>query len=249
METGEVGRRRNIFGQFIYVNLSFANNLKDIEETMLARLTYLATFISYGDNIIRKNKQPVSKAQLVEMLDLSKTNFYRFYKQVIDSGYLIETNEGYYQLNSDLFIRGNAEEWSDNKCRVMSHPYRDAYRGLKPKERICLGHCIKLMSCANKSWNVLCSNEEENDIEQINTSTVNEIATALGKSRKAVGQILNELEGVHYTYNRIGMAKLAKLFNLDGRSKGLIINPQIFYKGSGFYKFVAFDIYKMYLHH
>lgn len=248
MESGEIGSLRNIFGSFIYINLSFANNLKDIEATMLARLTYLATYISYNDNIIRTgNKQFATKSHLATMLNLSKTNFYRFYRQVIDSGYLSVTKDGYHKLNPDLFVKGNAEEFSDNKCRVMSTPYRDAYKGVKDNEHIYLGYCIKLMSCANKSWNVLCSNDGENNVDKIHGLTIGEIANVLGKSRKAIGQIIDGLAGVRYTYKGFAIAQLASVFYFDGRSKGVIINPQIFYRGSGFYKFVAYDIFKNYL--
>ena len=247
LETGEVGSLRNIFGGFIYINLSFANSLRDINTIMLARLTYLATYISYKDNVVRiNNKRVATKSDIMTLLDLPKTSFYRFYSQAIDSGYIVENDKKEVVLNEKLFIKGNAEEFSNDKCRVMSKPYRDAYKGVGNQGHIYLGYCIKLMLYANDSWNVLCSNQKENKIEKVKGLTIKELAISIGKPRETVGQLLDEINRVRYIYDIGHIAELIKVFNYDGKSKGVIINPQIFYKGSGFYKFVAFDIFKKY---
>lgn len=218
-------------GSFVWFLYKRAEELSlPVAPATLTRLAFLSTFMNYDNKLVKDEpddplniEEGINKQQLQKIMCLPKDTFYRFYKEVIDVGVLIE-KDGEYYLSDKYFKKGTLGR-KDKKGRTRFYLWgiRNLYVKSELKDHKMLGYGFMIMPYVNIEWNVICWNPEEKNHKRVQPMTISEIMEILGlnisnfaKFRKAL------LSVVVNKYQLLHLVDEEKLF----------VSPHVYYAGT-----------------
>lgn len=170
-------------------------NMK-IDKNNISRIIFLATYMDYTKKGLLVNpqkrdekgqysgKDPLSRAEIQELLGLSDTPFKSFLKNMKDNNLMFVADKKYY-INPEYFINGKVGKIDTNKgyCRLYIDTIRQLYNGCPPKQHKVLANIFQLIPFIHYDRNIICKNPNCNaDIEEIEYLTLNDICDLLGTS-------------------------------------------------------------------
>lgn len=220
-------------GKFCF--LAIENGFSEISAATAARLVYLSTFLRYGtNNLYRTKRTRMKKKDLPEVMGMSATTAFRFFKEV-NPTYLQEDEEGYLSLSGQIFRRGPLEKDNESKAyqKIYIDMVRKLYKGAPLSNHKELGYIFAMLPYINIEYNVLCKNPYEKDISEIKMMTVREFCEAIGHSYSTVSRLLE-------TYSKICFLVDSEVeqfckFVSDGNdidNAWIFVNPHVIYSGT-----------------
>lgn len=221
---------KKLFGN--YFHYVYDRVPKDTSSLSLVYMLFLATTLNYNDEYIRigeKHDPSRSKTKklkdIQEKLGISKRqHFNEIRDNLIDCGALKRDDDGYYYLNKKFVINGNIRK-KGGYIRVFDVGFEEAYKNAKGKDKVLIGHALKLLPYCNLRYNVLCKDKEETKYNCIIPLSTNDIAEILDISNKNVSRLDNSLLKI-----KINGDFLFEIRN-QGGIKRYFVNPNVFYGG------------------
>jgi hypothetical protein len=231
-------------GNFIFHIFKDTDNFKELKPQTAARLMYLSTYLGYKDNqLMITERKPMVKKDLKEVMQLKRSTFNGFYKEIIDGGYLLPIEGGLY-LSTKHFDRGKLSKLlSPNKnyrfTKVFIEATRKLYLSTEQNMHNCLGYIFKLIPYVNLQWNILCHNPLEQDKKHIEPMTVGELCNKIGYDVSKAGRLLQTFSKVLFEWNGEQQKFCSFVYENEKTNMRIFVNPNIFYAGSN-WKEVSF---------
>lgn len=212
------------------------NKIEDLDAQAITRLMYLATYVSYKDNLLTyDNGNPLKKKDIKKIMSLSDNAFREFFKELTSKGYLIETPEGY-KLSSHIIHKGETKlrplEDHERYVKVYIQAMRKMYNSVTSRQHKFLGYVFQMLPYVNIYHNILCLNPFEKDIENIKPLTFTGMIKDLGLSDHNVMHFRTTAEKVLFDINGEEQHFICYVLNAEVKSKNdgvVIINPNIIY--------------------
>jgi hypothetical protein len=200
--------------------LNMPEVIAKIDDKYCGYLLYLQTFIDYEGVLVKPNRErePMTKNDIKDMLGLQKTAFYEFFNAMIDNEIMFEEADRY-RINPLYHFKGT----TDNKfvIKTFTAKVRQLY---SPRNANKLGFIYKLLPFVHLETNTVCANPFEPDVEQIKELSKQEIAELTGVSEKTVYNYLRKMKlGDEYVFAEIRC----------GNYRYYKLNPFIFYRKNG----------------
>ena len=195
----------------------------------VARVMYLSTYMGYNNELKDDGNYPITKKKMRELLNVTYPTFSNFYDECIANNIFYFDN-GVFYMNREIFKRGKLspdEKAAQNTMFLYFKGIRDLYKSVKASEHKTLAYLFLMMPYANRKYNVLCHNPEEQVAENVECLTWDEICNLFditGKTdlRKRISSLR---VGGQKAIVWIGKGKAA--FS----SCCFFINPNIYYTG------------------
>ncbi|WP_157911734.1 hypothetical protein [Alteribacter populi] len=213
------GRRHD----FTFTDMdNIPNIIGHIEDKHCGYLLYLQCFISYDDGRLTnpdRDKTPMSKRDIQEVVGLKKTAFGEFFRDMTDNGIIYRNEDDSYSVNSAYHFKGSTA--NPNVIKSFTAKVRELYTGRNANK---LGFIYKLLPYVHFETNTVCANPYEKDVAKITQLSKREIAQLTGVSEKTVYTYLRRMKlGDEYVFAEI---RRGKTFYYK-------LNPFIFYRKNG----------------
>lgn len=219
---------------FLLVNDVFT----DVSPESAVRLTVLYTFLNYDSNLMLTQRQPMRKSDIAEVLHLSPTTVFRFWKEV--SARYIEEIDDKLVLKNNIVFRGRFTK--EHKFKQYQQIYIDSVRSLyyatTVRRHKYLGNIFKLLPFINLEYNIICKNPFEISPDKIEPLTISELCNEFN---------FNEISNFHrlidaycsITFEVDNHEERFIAFIYEGKDKSkmkVYVNPHILYVGSDYRK-------------
>ena len=218
-----------VFSIFKYHNL-ILDNFKDINESDITRLFYIATFVDYNGYLIFDGNKVV-KNDLKLKIKLTKSYFYQFFMKMIKSGLLLEDDDNFIKVNRKYFYKGEIDKKlfkSYSFTRVYINTIRYLYENINSNDCKYLGYLFKMIPYIHYETNILCWNPDCNykDIDVILTGDLPEL---LNSHNNTVKNMINGLLKIKLKNKKTAITFIKN--NVNDNKLPIIINKEIFYAG------------------
>lgn len=201
--------------------------IKSLEAQYLTRFLYLCTYINY-DNLLVIDKTtrhiPICEEELQDILKLSRAEMFRTKAALLNNNLISIQENGIIKINDKFCKKGDImKNKKVDKTRVFNSAIRELYEKALPREHKKLALLFQMLPYINLKYNIVCTNPEEELLENINCYTLKEL--------------MQELEQTNITRFKNDLLKLTVggepvlSIHLIGESNCIIINPRVYYKG------------------
>lgn len=200
-----------IYNKDFFSHISFEN---------FARLMYFSTFCR-------------SDGFVMHDLDIKSTlnlngNQVKLFRDEFLGEIIVKDNSRLY-LNKKYFGKGKLEETEKNFLRLFTSAMKQLYNSCETtSEHVYLSYFFRMIPFVNRQTNILCRNQEEQEIHHLAYMTITEFLDMIGRTHHA--RIKAQLQ----TY-RIDDELVIGFFNnpdiLTPKGKYAVINPILFYGG------------------
>lgn len=210
-----------------------------ISGATITRLFYLATYLPMQSDIISKQRSinnPIKKSQLSKILNISKRECDYFWKECTDNEILSTNNKGEIKLSKQYFSRGplKRESIENDVIRVCIPAIRKLYQEAKPSAHKTLAYLFRLIPYVNIEYNIVCHNQTEMTLDNIECLTLGELAEVWDYDKNHLSRLKKELW--KYKVERNGKLQVAISFVSDPEISNnmVFINPYLYYAGKNF---------------
>ena len=216
----------------------------DISEPTLGKLIYMATYIDVNNCICKDGgwqdqddgcfirvPNPMTKAEINDILNISRQSFSPFWNECINKKLIIESDGAYY-LSKELFRFGSVHIRQARIIKMFKHAIRYMYENTDERSKKTLIYLYRLIPFINLSHNGLCSNPLESDKNKINPLSLGQICKLFGIDRRNQVYFLKKLKKLRFTDKEGKECSVIKYTWLyyDKDIYWITINPQ-FYSG------------------
>lgn len=233
----EIAYRRiqtDVLGKFVLLRIQ--KILTNISAATLGRLTMLATFINYDNKLMLTERKPMRKKFFPAVLNLSESAAKKFIAE-IKGKYLIEKSNGLY-LSKEYYKGENQKFKRDAKTKLFIDTVQSMYYHMKPSKHKFFGMIIQLVPYINTEYNILCSNPDEKNIDNIKPLKITKLCELLNYDKTHTIKLIDNITGLLFEDDGFeqSLCSIAQ-FNNSGRTNyRIFVNPRIIYNGSDFNK-------------
>lgn len=212
------------------------NRIENLDTQNITRLMYLATYVSYKDNLLTyDNGVPLKKKDIKKLMNLSDNAFRSFFKELIDKGYLIEVPDGY-KLSSHIVHKGENKlrplDEHERYVKIYIHAMRKMYNSVTVRQHRFLGYVFQMLPYVNIYHNILCLNPFEKELENIRPYTFADMISSLGLSDYNINHFRTMAEKILFDINGEEQHFFCYVMNVEVKSRNdgvVVINPNILY--------------------
>lgn len=207
-----------------------------LEEGTYARLLYLATYLDYNDQKLKKPRgKPMIKKDVEKMLGLSRAEFYRFWKEVTDAKCIMEDKDGGLLVPAEICFKGRVKPKRGlGLTRVHVKQMRELYKATPVRSHRYLGAVLKMLPYVSVKYNILCWNPFEEDIDEVQPVTLVEFCTLTGRGTKRTTEMRNAYKGIRFAM-KDGISRPLCAFvrsTVGGGERDIIVvNPRVVFMG------------------
>lgn len=214
----------------------------NIDPSNLTRLMFLSTYIDYN-NVLTFNKKPMTRSEMIDVLNISEREFINFLNDVKEQGVLI-CDDGKYVISENVFGKGKlpsvfiSENIEDRiySIRLYQNTIRSLYNRATPRSHKTLSYLFQMIPYINRQYNILCFNPLEKDKDQIKPMLLNDYCTIIGYDNTHLQRLANNIlkpafstvDGTIETAVRI----VVSVGQGGERIYQVFINPNVFYAGN-----------------
>ena len=241
----DLGSYASELGGFIHmliINNELLFNNVGIDRSNISRLIYLATYIDYNDreeNVLVKHGKNntleyLTKKDIKEIMGLSKTTFNDFIRDLKENELLFEANDKYY-ITTKYFSKGKSNFDKRKYTRVFIKTTRDLYKGCSTRQHSKLSYVFQLIPFLNYETNILCSNPNEINRDDLNRLTLSDICKLLGLSTdaKSMNRFEHDLYKIYIAIDGIKYYMFTRVITKgEYHNDYFVINPNIIWNGS-----------------
>lgn len=212
------------------------NKIDNLDCQEATRLMYLATYVSYDNNILKfDNGKNINKRDMKRILNLSDAMSRRFISSMIKKNYLIEMDDGF-QINKNIIHRGYDEDrplgYTERYTKIYIQAMRKMYLSVEPRQHKFLGYVFQMLPYVNVYHNILCFNPFEKDYNEIKDINMIDLCRIIGLNTENVTQFRRNAEKVLFEFNGTLQHFMCYVLGAEDESKNqgiIIINPNILY--------------------
>lgn len=227
-------QRVNGYNKYAFVRSS-GEHLQLKPETV-ARLIYLSTFIKYGDNILMKTQRtPFEFSELPQLLNISKSTFKRFWKEVKDV-FMVKSDNGTISINTDYFIKGKIQNLGEEYQKIYNKNLQELYKITPSNKHRYLGYVFQLLPYINTEYNIICKNPEEKELEKVKPIFAEDFCKMIGYDVSHKSRLMNEYSNITYFTKEGYNEGFCSFVTTDNSKTAIYINPNIIYKGDNLEK-------------
>lgn len=241
----DLGSYASELGGFIHmliINNELLFNNVGIDRSNISRLIYLATYIDYNDreeNVLVKHGKNntleyLTKKDIKEIMGLSKTTFNDFIRDLKENELLFEANDKYY-ITTKYFSKGKSNFDKRKYTRVFIKTTRELYKGCSTRQHSKLSYVFQLIPFLNYETNILCSNPNEINRDDLNRLTLSDICKLLGLSTdaKSMNRFEHDLYKIYITIEGVKYYMFTRVITKgEYHNDYFVINPNIIWNGS-----------------
>lgn len=241
----DLGSYASELGGFIHmliINNELLFNDVGIDRSNISRLIYLATYIDYNDreeNVLVKHGQNnkieyLTKKDIKEIMGLSKTTFNDFIRNLKDNELLFEANDKFY-ITTKYFSKGKSNFDKKKYTRIFINTTRELYKGCSTRQHTKLSYVFQLIPFLNYETNILCSNPNEVNKDELNRLGLSDICKLLGLSthKNAMSKFENDLYKISININGDNYHMFTRVITKgEYHNDYFLINPNIIWNGS-----------------
>lgn len=195
----------------------------DMSSIDVARYIYIITYCEYQSNsLVDKNKRPYNKRDLLRLLNVSSSTFYRWYTKMITCGYLYE-DMGRIFTPKKFVSRGN--KTSKRKAmRIFTNETRSLYRGIENANKCKVGYLYRLIPYLCHKTNITIDYNGD-------PLLASEVATLINISKRDKVKFSNEM----LELNELSGKKLIALAPLNDKinNDSIIVSTDVMFAGNG----------------
>ena len=235
------------YGNFVWAIFAKENPyLYQISPNSLAKLFYLATFMTYENSLafvtVNGRKTYLTRSDLRNELKLSENSFYNFYREVMRFG-ILEKKDGVFYLSRDYFRKGklgfrpSSSKSSHYAVRIFIPAMRSLYMSITmPQKHYLIGYLIRMLPDINQKYNILCDDPKERCAKKIKPIPFVSISEKVGYNAENARHLVRKIARLtFYTKNDKENCPIAIV--KAGITKWKIrrytfINPYLFYGGT-----------------
>ncbi len=230
--------RKTKTAESFYFIQTDCNPFEGLSPQSIAKLVMLCTYINYDSKLVKSPKEPITKANLKDVLGISKAAAYAFIKDV--KNYLIEKPDGLYISEQVNIFRHSLHK--DEKHLYYQKMYikaiRKLYSNTEVRKHTQLGYVFMLLPYINREYNIFCQNPFEDDINVIEPLTIKDFCNLVGYDSTKAKRLIEDLQSL--TFNYKGQSERLISYSDNGNSqsgqKMLFVNPHIVYVGTKYSK-------------
>lgn len=156
------------------------NQFEGLTPETAARLILLCTYVNYDGCLMMTQRTPMKVNDLQDVLGLSKSTTYRFWKEV-NSAFLVEDESSNIRLNTNAIFRGKIAK--NQKGNTYQKFYIDAirklYQNTSRNNHKHLGYIFKLLPFINIEFNIICFNPTEQELDKVEPMTLKEFCDCI----------------------------------------------------------------------
>ena len=222
-------------GQYILIKVKMIPQDDEITAANLGRLVYLSTYCDYHNRLMLTERTVMRKSNLPEVLNLSKKQERDFRREMIQAGYLQESNGEFY-INDRFLYRGERQERTYNqKMKMFINTVRNIYKSLKPRNHKYFGLIVQLVPYVNRRYNIICRKEdvEEIELEKIHALTITDICRITNYDVNNYNNLLGILVGLLFDVNgyQQSACSLVSYFGNGVSKYRFYFNPRLLFIG------------------
>lgn len=203
-----------------------------IDGITATRLIYLATYLSYKDNMLMySNKQPVLTEQLPDLLGIGKRACYNFINKCKEAKMISVRPDNTLTISKEYFSRGKLSKKQIYGEKYIMRMYVDTIRYLyensEDRYKRGLSYLYAVLPWVNRDYNIVCSNPTEtnlNDVIPLSTAEFCEVV-GLEPTRAQCARLRNILLPIKID----GKPVVGWVLNANGDR--IFINPRVYYAG------------------
>lgn len=196
-----------------------------MEGQFLFRFIYLATFMNY-DNLLSDSKKLIKEEQLIDILNLGKTEFYKTKKYLIENNFITIQDNKTILVNDKYCKKGKINKTkSIEVVRMFNDAIRELYEKSTPKEHKKLALLLDILPFINLKFNVVCHNPKCEYEENIEPYTMPELCNILGYDKSNASRLKKDLLKL-----KVNNELVIGIFEKEN-GKAIYVNPSVYYKG------------------
>lgn len=217
---------------FIWVLFNYGEELfPTLSPTNISRLFYLATYCDYNGRLsYGLRKDPLTKNQIKEKLNLSRNIFANFWKEMIDNQILLEKENNEIFINTEYFNKGNIENISEGYTRLYCEQIQNIYESCADnRNHKHLSYIFKIIPYVNPYANIVSWNPLETNQQLIAPMTIGDFCDKIHYERKKAKRLFQDLLKI-----QVNGQRLLGFFvpDWDITKWYIVINPRIYYSGN-----------------
>ncbi len=217
---------------------------EDLPPDILARATYLATFLDFNsDALYQSQRKKILRKDLPKILGLAEAPTNRFWATVKDK-YFYRDRLGYIHTLGNGYVMGRLDARFDEEYqKLYTKAVRELYEKIPSRQHKRLGYVLKMLSFLNFEYNILCHNPTQRTFDKIKPLTVSEFCKVIDFDKTHVADLAREYGKITFTVN--GKQEVFCKFLFDGstvENATIYINPRLVYKGADFKKVEAIGV-------
>ena len=222
-------------GDFVYLMMDKFEDLQTLlDKQDLARFIVLGTYIRKDGYCKLDNRLTyIKKNMLPTLLNTTRKTVNKFYNTLIEKNLIQEDDTGI-KINLLYFYRGSKREYKElsNKTlkdftRLFVNTTRILYGQTKTRDLPYFTMVYKLISFTNYRHNILCSNPQETDFNNIKPYTLEDILKLTGVVRNDRKKYLTYIMSLHIG-NNVLFIREGKGINILGDI--VYVNPRLYYR-------------------
>lgn len=218
------------YGNFFWMFYNINQNLFPmLGGATVTRLIYLATYINYNTGRISyDNGKPIDEDNILDLLRISKAQYFRFKKEVVESGIVTVKDDTFY-LNIDIFKKGKLtfnHEGNETAVKMYINSIREIYETADVKSHQSLYYFYNLIPYINREWNIVCTNPFETDKSKIDFITLGEFADIVGYDKNHIKRLKKSLWDMRFNNGKSLMVNF--IAHPDDDKWKIFVNPRIF---------------------
>lgn len=213
--------------------------MPELKASTLTRLLILATYMNYDNVLVHDDGTRITIDNIGSLLCVSSATVYAFINELKSAG--IITLDYWIKLNPTMFWRGPQNRIEQSMLyqdgKMITKIYRNGVRALyKPELVKKLSYIFRIMPFVNHTYNIVCHNPLEKDLEKILPMSLGEVTEIVGygheRSHTSKFQSLlldhvfeidaTTMHAIHYEF----------VDRIDPLYKCLIVNPEVYYGGN-----------------
>jgi hypothetical protein len=219
-----------VFALFKSDALTKIGNLNNAD---MARLLYLGTYIGWENGKLRSDngRDVFTKNDLPQLLGISRNKAHDLYVKLTKAKVMTTDDSGALSISTEYFYRGDVNKAANEEdvryTRIFKATVRFLYEDYG-KARIAsrLGVLYRILPYVNFTYNIICRNPKERELDNLNVITVAALAEMLGyKQTRELTATIDLME----TRNK---QPLFCYFGSNRKAQGLIVNPYTIYAGN-----------------
>lgn len=203
-----------------------------IDGITATRLIYLATYLSYKDNVLMySNKQPVLLDQLPELLQIKKTACYNFINKCKETKMITVCPDNTLIVSKEYFAKGKLSKkqiyGEKYITRVYVNTVRYLYENSEDRYKRGLSYLYSVLPWVNREYNIVCSNPTEPELDKIIPLSTAEFCEVVGlePTRAQCARLRNILLPIRIN------EKPVVGWTLSANGDRIFINPTVYYAG------------------
>ena len=217
---------------FIFYLYNDESKFSELSSRTAARIIYLATYLSYDDNILYSTqRKKTTKSTMREALGLSVATFYEFLDEATESG-ILHCEDGCWKLSPFSFRKGGVGKAKyDVLVKLYTKTIRDLYKSTPKKFHQYLGYVFLLVPYVNTEWNIVCHNPFEPDLDCLEPMTVGEFCDAIGYHRSNAKALVKNFRTITFSCRGEQQRFCTFVYEPEKENMRIFVNPNIMYTG------------------